>query len=118
MKSSARESRAHDPGFQEVPGVLRTSRACWLFRPLRGSTQPCSHGLGLTTPRPLVPAHLPAQITITKERTTVVGDGSTAADVAARVKQIRNLQMQTDQVCVCVCVCIVCVCVCVGVCGG
>nr|5CDK_A Chain A, Chaperonin 60B1 [Chlamydomonas reinhardtii] len=38
-----------------------------------------------------------AKITITKERTTVVGDGSTAADVAARVKQIRNLQMQTDQ---------------------
>jgi hypothetical protein len=38
------------------------------------------------------------QVTITKESCTIVGDGSTAQDVEARVKQIRNLAAETEQV--------------------
>jgi hypothetical protein len=40
----------------------------------------------------------PLQVTITKEACTIVGDGSTAQDVEARVKQIRNLAADTEQV--------------------
>mmetsp|Transcript_1840 Transcript_1840/g.2827 ORF Transcript_1840/g.2827 Transcript_1840/m.2827 type:complete len:302 (+) Transcript_1840:113-1018(+) len=38
-----------------------------------------------------------AKVSITKESCTIVGDGSTAKDVAARVKQIRNLSADTEQ---------------------
>lgn len=34
---------------------------------------------------------------MTKEACTIVGDGSTQREVAARVKQIRNLVENTDQ---------------------
>ncbi|KAL6759413.1 chaperonin 60B2 [Haematococcus lacustris] len=38
-----------------------------------------------------------AKVTIGKESCTIVGDGSTAQDVAARVRQIRNLAADTEQ---------------------
>lgn len=38
-----------------------------------------------------------AQVTITKESTTIVGDGSTQQEVKARVAQIRNLAAATEQ---------------------
>lgn len=38
-----------------------------------------------------------AKVSIGKEACTIVGDGRTQAEVAARVKQIRNLCEQTEQ---------------------
>ena len=38
-----------------------------------------------------------AKITLGKENTTIVGDGSTQEAVAARVRQIKNVISQTEQ---------------------
>lgn len=45
----------------------------------------------------LVALRLHNQVSITKEHCTVVGDGRTQKEVAARVKQIRNLAADTEQ---------------------
>ncbi|EFN51452.1 hypothetical protein CHLNCDRAFT_59809 [Chlorella variabilis] len=39
---------------------------------------------------------LAAKVSVSKEHITIVGDGSTQADVEARVKQIKNLVAETD----------------------
>ncbi len=49
----------------------------------------------LTRGRTLV--HPAAQVSISKEATTVVGDGRTQEAVNKRVKQIRNLAAETEQ---------------------
>ena len=39
---------------------------------------------------------LAAKVSVSKEHITIVGDGSTQADVAARVRQIKNLAADTE----------------------
>ncbi len=52
-------------------------------------------GLALSCSSHAPDLHL--QVVINKEACTIVGDGSSQADVSARVKQIRNLAEQTEQ---------------------
>lgn len=40
---------------------------------------------------PTIDIYARSQVSVSKEHITIVGDGSTQADVEARVKQIKNL---------------------------
>ena len=45
---------------------------------------------------------LAAKVEVSKENCTIVGDGSTEAEVTARVKQIKRIVEETEQVCLAV----------------
>ena len=67
------------PGGAPVCGMVGTAKLC-----LRGSISFSCYQCACCDV-------LLVQVSVSKEHITIVGDGSTQADVEARVKQIKNL---------------------------
>lgn len=56
----------------------------------------CDSPTSLPHPNPSPPDAPRAQVSVSKEHITIVGDGRTQAEVEARVKQIKNLLEAAD----------------------
>jgi hypothetical protein len=75
--------------------------SCWCRWRRLLSARLCSAAQGCPGCWP--PPAAPPQVSVSKEHITIVGDGSTQADVEARVKQIKNLVADVSLAAACAC---------------